>query len=112
MVLVVYILPVASKRSSSSPPEKGRERWYAQNQLAKTRVSTKSSISHSWMECIFIFHVFYIKIEKYTSSSCEIEYFVETHICTKLCVILRSRVLRVVCPHQEYSSATPLATTV
>ena len=33
------------------------------------------------------------------SASCEIEYFVETHLC-KLCVIrLRSRVLRVVCPH-------------
>ena len=31
-------------------------------------------------------------------ASCEIEYFVETHLC-KLCVILRSRVLRVVCPH-------------
>ena len=31
-------------------------------------------------------------------SSCEIEYFVETHLC-KLCVILRSRVLRVVYPH-------------
>ena len=31
-------------------------------------------------------------------SSCEIEYFVDTHLC-KLCVILRSRVLRVVCPH-------------
>ena len=31
-------------------------------------------------------------------SSCEIEYFVETHLC-KLCVILRSRVLRVVSPH-------------
>ena len=30
-------------------------------------------------------------------SSCKIEDFVETHIC-KLCVILRSRVLRVVCP--------------
>ena len=30
--------------------------------------------------------------------SCEIEYFVETHLC-KLCVILRSRVLRVVCPY-------------
>ena len=28
-------------------------------------------------------------------SSCEIEYFVKTHLC-KLCVILRSRVLRVV----------------
>ena len=31
-------------------------------------------------------------------SSCEIEDFVEAHLC-KLCVILRSRVLRVVCPH-------------
>ena len=31
-------------------------------------------------------------------TSCEIEYFVETHLC-KLFVILRSRVLRVVCPH-------------
>ena len=39
-------------------------------------------------------------------SSCEIEDFVETHLC-KLCAILRSRVLRVVCPHQGYRSATP-----
>ena len=31
-------------------------------------------------------------------SSCDIEDFVETHLC-KLCVILRSRALRVVCPH-------------
>ena len=44
-------------------------------------------------------------------SSCEIKYFVETHLC-KLCVILRSRVLRVVCPHQGVRSATPLGTTV
>ena len=34
-----------------------------------------------------------------------------THLC-KLCVILRSRVLRVVCPHEGYRSAAPLATTV
>ena len=34
-------------------------------------------------------------------SSCEIEDFVETHLC-KLCVILRTRVLRVVCPHQGH----------
>ena len=39
--------------------------------------------------------VYVIKIEIHFS--CEIEYFVETHLC-KLCVILRSRVLRVVCP--------------
>ena len=32
-------------------------------------------------------------------SSCEIEYFVETHLCKLMCVILRLRVLRVVCPH-------------
>ena len=38
----------------------------------------------------------YYKIEIH--SSCENEYFVETNLC-KLCVILRSRVLRVVCPH-------------
>ena len=31
-------------------------------------------------------------------SSCEIEYFVETHLC-KLCVILRSRVFLCVCPN-------------
>ena len=38
-------------------------------------------------------------------SSCEIEFCVETHLC-KLCVIFRSRVLRVVCPHEGYRSAT------
>ena len=51
--------------------------------------------------------MFHIKIKIH--SICEIEYFVETHLC-KLCVILRSRVLRVVCPHEGYRSATPLAT--
>ena len=40
------------------------------------------------------FDIIKIKIH----SSCEIEDFVETHLC-KLCVILRSRALRVVCPH-------------
>ena len=29
-------------------------------------------------------------------SSCEIEYFVETHLC-KLCVILRSRLIKDIC---------------
>ena len=37
-------------------------------------------------------------LQKEKHSSCEIENFVETHLC-KLCVILRSRVLRVVCTH-------------
>ena len=44
-----------------------------------------------------IYYIIKIKIH----SSCEIEYFVETHLC-KLRVILRSRVLRVVCPHEGY----------
>ena len=44
------------------------------------------------------------------SSSCEIEYFVENHIC-KLCVILPSLVLLGVCVLlKEYRSATPLRT--
>ena len=38
--------------------------------------------------------------KKLHSSSCDIEDFVETHLCKlAVCVILRSRVLRVVCPH-------------
>ena len=41
-------------------------------------------------------HIIKIKMH----SSCEIEGFVETHFC-KLCVILRSRVLRVMCPHYD-----------
>ena len=42
--------------------------------------------------------VYILKIKMH-SSSCEIEDFVyKLHLC-KLCVILRSRVLRVVCPH-------------
>ena len=41
-------------------------------------------------------YIYIIKIKIH--SSCEIEDFVETHLC-KLCVILRSRALRVVCPH-------------
>ena len=44
---------------------------------------------------------------KYTPSSCETEGFVETRLC-KLSVILRSRVLRVVCPHEGYRSRLPL----
>ena len=50
-----------------------------------------------------------IKLEIH--SICEIEYFVETHLC-QLCVILRSRELRLVCPHEGYRSAIPLGTTV
>ena len=42
--------------------------------------------------------VYVIKVKIH--SSCEIEYFVETHLCL-LCVILRSRVLPVVCPYRN-----------
>ena len=57
------------------------------------------------------YYAYFIKLKPKIHSSCEIEYFVETHLCL-LCVILRSRVLRVVCLHYGYRSATPLATTV
>ena len=57
----------------------------------------------SWMGHIrskgldeYLKYIYIIKIKIH--SSCEIEDFVETHLC-KLCVILRSRALRVVCPH-------------
>ena len=40
--------------------------------------------------------------KKKIHSSCEIEYFVESHV-GKMCVILRSRVLWVVCPHLRIS---------
>ena len=43
-------------------------------------------------------HVLPYNTKNKIHSSCEIEYFVKTHLC-KLCVMLRSRVLRVVCPH-------------
>ena len=56
--------------------------------LRKVRV--KVEVELSTIQIILLF-------EK-KHSSCEIEDFVETHLC-KLCVILRSRVLRVVCPH-------------
>ena len=51
-------------------------------------------IDSTWTDCCCCCII--IKMEIY--SSCEIEGFVETRLC-KLCVIIRSRVLRVVCPH-------------
>ena len=41
------------------------------------------------------------------NSSCDIEDFVETHLC-KLCVIVRSRVLRDVCLHKDVGRRLPL----
>ena len=60
-------------------------------------------------------HWYYSKhhmIEKVViHSSCEIENFVETHRC-KLCLILWSRVLKILCPHWGHRSVTPLVTIV
>ena len=65
-----------------------------------THAAGRSEQSNLW------YHVYKNEIH----SSCEIEDFAETHLC-KLCVILRSRMLLGVCPHQGYRSATPLTTT-
>ena len=57
----------------------------------------QNACTRKWMEApLYPYTKYIIKIKIH--SSCEIEDFVETHLC-KLCVILRSRVLRVVCPH-------------
>ena len=54
-------------------------------------------MTHVCKAALLVLVIYYsIKIEIH--SSCEIEYFVDTHLC-KLCVILRSHVLLVACPH-------------
>ena len=74
--------------------------WSAANETAvsrpirepvpsKTLIHVKRSTNFAITELLY-------KMKIHTS--CEIEDFVETHLC-KLCVILRSRVLRVVCPN-------------
>ena len=69
------------------------------------RLDLMFSCQHHLFDRTFIYTMYIIKIEIH--SKCEIEDCLETHLC-KLCVILRSRVSRVVCPHEEYRSATPL----
>ena len=61
--------------------------WHGRTELAK--------VPGRYENAVPVPRVF-IKIQIH--SSCEIENFVESHLC-KLCVILRSRVLRVVCTH-------------
>ena len=54
----------------------------------------KTAVSQGSLVFFIFSHVLIEKIH----FSCKIKYFAETHLC-KLCVILRSRVLRVVCSH-------------
>ena len=72
-----------SVRLASARPDTGRrgEEPERNQKSSRRRVTTE--------------YIIKIKIH----ASCEIEGFVETHLC-KLCVILRSRVLRVVCPYR------------
>ena len=74
-----------------------------------TRCYNKMGLAHvryggvhlSYLRCFLYFKssvATIVNIKLKMRSSCEIEYFVETHL-RKLCVILRSRVLRVVCFH-------------
>ena len=64
--------------------------------MAENRVTT---CAYTLLNIVFAYcYDKYILYKMKIHSSCEIEDFVETHLC-KLCVILRSRALRVVCPH-------------
>ena len=75
----------------------------------KTHLGVDKSKWHPWCS-FFFFWLYYLSTKKFVllwvymfiriiiHSSWEIEDFVETHL-SKLWVILRSRVLRVVCPH-------------
>ena len=77
--------------SSVHPPP------YYKNYLWKLKYTPPAMRSNILSKLIFAtygVHIIKIKIH----SSCQIEYFVDTHLC-KLRVILRSSVLRVVCPH-------------
>ena len=60
----------------------GREPIFASRAIHRSLVYT--DVSRQYFKYI---HIYIIKIKIH--SSCEIEYFVETHLC-KMCVILRS----------------------
>ena len=64
--------------------------------LNHSRYCIRISVNSSNIRAKNSYEWYIIKIKIH--SICEIEDFVETHLC-KLCVILRSRALRVVCPH-------------
>ena len=74
-------------------------------------LSTDGGECYIYDQCYQAWHYYKYTTKKNIRSSYEIEDFVETHLC-KLYVILRSRVLLGVCPHEGYISATTLGTTL
>ena len=75
--------------------ETQNEKFHRQFSRVEWRKSSPEGLPQNILD-IYEDLAYIIKIE--IQSSCEIEDFVETHLC-KLCVTLRSRVLRAVFPH-------------
>ena len=85
---------------STRPPESSEPKKYEDNILhIHIMLSIMPTIHAGFMGSVHTMIVIKVKIH----SSCEIKYFVETHLY-KLCVILRSRVLRVVYLCKKLSS--------
>ena len=84
-------LPLAAAAPAASV------KWHA-GITCKDRLNIKLVLKLSSHLLFMLVCFLYKKKWKYTPACCEIEDFVETHHC-KLCVILRSSVLRLVCPH-------------
>ena len=85
-----FPLTVCVTESSDRFVGSGMCREFDSHRLHICLIFQACALTTLWMVIFVVYHIIKIKVH----SSCEIEDFVETHLC-KMCVILRSRALRV-----------------